>query len=67
MSHACPTLVQHLRRARLFVRVNVGSWVSLEVHVSNVRPIYVCIEAACAEVQEESRESWSPANADTDQ
>ena len=44
LSRACPALVQHLRQARLFVRVNVGSWVSLKVHVSNVRPIYVRIE-----------------------
>ena len=44
LPHTYPTLAPRLRQARLFVRVNVGSWVSLKVHVSNVRPIYVRIE-----------------------
>ena len=44
LSHNRPTLVSRLHQARLFVCADMSSWVSLKIYISNVRPIYVCIE-----------------------
>ena len=44
LSHGCIKRKSRLMQARLFVRMNVSSWVSLKIYISNVRPIYVRIE-----------------------